>query len=179
MIHFTFLSGLNLYNYTPIGKRLLSSAKQCPHCSTPTAMVTQTRRDVSDGYGWRCRTCKKRLGSRSKSFFDKSRLTLQQWLILPYWWAREYPVTDAREEARVSKKMAIDAYQWLREICSQKLTQTTIKLGGDGKIVHIDESLFKHKPKVRKAIVFLFGPPEGGPIFLLLSLKVSGTSGTM
>ena len=127
-----------------------------PNCRTPTAMVTQRRRDVSDGYGWRCRTCKKRLGSRSKSFFDKSRLTLQQWLILLYWLAREYPVTDARQEACVSKKMAIDAYQWLREICSQKLTQTTIKLGGDGKIVHIDESLFKHKPKVRKAIVLLF-----------------------
>ena len=113
-------------------------------------MVTQRRRDVNDGYGWQCRTCKKRLGSRSKSFFDKSRLTLQQWLILLYWWAREYPVTDAQEEARVSKKMAIDAYQWLREICSQKLTQTTIKLGGDGKIVHIDESLFNTNPKYVK-----------------------------
>ena len=55
---------------------------------------------------------------------------------------------DAQEEAGVSKPMAIDAYQWLREICTKKLLQMPLKLGGHGKIVHIDESLFRHKPKV-------------------------------
>ena len=39
--------------------------------------------------------------TRAGSFFSKSKLTLQQWLVLLYWWVREYPVTDAAEEARV------------------------------------------------------------------------------
>ena len=53
-------------------------------------------------------TCKQSLSLRSGTFFDKSRMSLKQWLILFYWWAREYPVTDAAEEAEVEKKTASD-----------------------------------------------------------------------
>ena len=41
---------------------------------------------------------------------------------------------------------AVDIYQWLREVCSSK---TPIILSGQGRVVQIDESLFRHKPKVR------------------------------
>ena len=51
----------------------------------------------------------------------------------------------------MSNLMAIDVYQWLREVCISKLLQMTIKLGGTGKVVQIDESLFRHKPKVNHA----------------------------
>ena len=39
-------------------------------------------------------------------------------------------------------------YQWLREVCSTALIQQSIILGGPGKVVQIDESMFKNKPKV-------------------------------
>ena len=58
------------------------------------------------------------------------------------------PVSDAAEEAKVGRDTAIDAYQWFREVCTTKLLQTPIRLGGPGKVVQIDESLFRHKPKV-------------------------------
>ena len=74
-------------------------------------------------------------------------MKLKQWLMLMYMWAREYPIKDAQEEARVSKKTAIDVYQWLREVCSSALLQTPIKLG-PGVVVQVDESQFNHKPKV-------------------------------
>ena len=35
------------------------------------------------------------------------RLTLQKWMVLIYWWARQYPVGDAEEEAKVSTATAI------------------------------------------------------------------------
>ena len=57
------------------------------------------------------------------------------------------------EEASVSKTTAIDAYQWLREVCSSKLLSLTIKLGGPRKLIQIDESLFRHKPKVKSVII--------------------------
>ena len=42
-----------------------------------------------------------------------------------------------------------DVYQWLREVCTTRLIQDPpIVLGGPGKVVQIDESLFRHKPKV-------------------------------
>ena len=63
-------------------------------------------------------------------------------------------MTDAMEQAEVDTRTAVDVYQWLREVCTTKLLQTPIILGGPGIIVQIDESLFCHKPKVR---IMLYG----------------------
>ena len=61
---------------------------------------------------------------------------------------------DAAEEAEVQEKIAIDVYQWLREVCSTRLiTDGPIVLGGPGSTVQIDESLFQHKPKVANIII--------------------------
>ena len=69
-----------------------------------------------------------------------------------YLWAREYPVSDAAQEAEIS---SIDIYQWLCEVCTAKLLQTQIILGGPCVVVQIDESLFRHKPKVGRKPVQL------------------------
>ena len=61
-----------------------------------------------------------------------------------YWWVRQYPVSDAAQEAKVS---AIQAYQYFRDICSR---DAPLMIGGPGVIVQIDESLFRQKPKVSK-----------------------------
>lgn len=106
------------------------------------------RSDVTDGICWRCTRCKGRKSIRDGSFFTKSHITLQKWLILMYWWSREYPVTEAAEEAEVDPGSAVDVYRWLREICSTRLLHIPIVLGGPGIIVEIDESQFRHKPKV-------------------------------
>ena len=156
-------------------KHLLAGSKDCTTCNV--AMNFNRRSDISDGYRfvtvhsikeinqwisnlyknwqyqinsnrWRCPQCTKCVSVRDGSFFHKSKLTLQRWLILLYWWVRQYPVTDAAEEAKVEPNTAVAVYQWLREVCSTKLIQTRIQLGGNGAIVQIDESLFRHKPKV-------------------------------
>lgn len=129
------------------GKQVLASGKQCP-CGC--AMVLQGREDISDGCRWRCPDCHKAISIRSGSFFEKSRLTLQKWLLLMHWWAMEYPVKDASGEIGVSEATAIQVYCWMRDVCSYRLCtlDPQIKLGGAGKVVAIDESLFSHKPKV-------------------------------
>ena len=48
----------------------------------------------------------------------------------------------------ISRPSEVDAYQWLREVCNTNLLQAPIKLGGPECVVQIDESLFRHKPKV-------------------------------
>lgn len=113
-------------------------------------MVERERADVSDKVSWYCPRCYTRKTIREGSFFAKSRLPLQKWLLLVYLWVRQYPVTDASEEAEVDEHTAIDVYQWLREVCSQRLiNDPDIVLGGPNIVVQIDESLFRHKPKVR------------------------------
>ena len=114
-------------------KHLLASNMVCSNCGT--AMTLRQKSDVSDGCIFRCASCKTTKSLRAGSFFSKSKLTLQQWLVLLYWWVREYPLTDAAEEARIGRDTAIDAYQWFREVCSTKLIQNPIRLGGPGKVV--------------------------------------------
>ena len=43
------------------------------------------------------------------------------WLLLLYWWALQYPVTDAAEETKVEDNTAVAVDQWMREVCSTKL----------------------------------------------------------
>ena len=91
--------------------------------------------------------CRKLVGLRDGTFLDKSKLSLRQWM---YWWIRQYPVSDAAQEAEVQEKTAIQVYQYLRDICSWHLTSmdAPLLLGSPGVIVQIDESLFRRKPKV-------------------------------
>ena len=128
-------------------KRLLARSQDCASCNRP--MRQGTRRDVTDGLVWRCPGCKTTKSIREGSFFTKSRLTLQKWLLLLHFWMREYPVTDTASDVQVDKNTAVDVYRWLREVCSTKLLQSNIILGGAGVVVQADESLFRHKPKVQ------------------------------
>lgn len=111
-------------------------------------MVEVQRADIKDKYSWCCRICKTRQSIRHGSFFSKSKVELKQWVMVLFLWSREIPVGDAAELVGISERVAIDFYQWLREICTEKLVQTPIILGGPGVIVQIDESLHRHKPKV-------------------------------
>ena len=131
--------------------RLLSSSEDCDKCSTAqntVNMVERPRASLSDGVTWRCPQCHAMKSIRTGSFFSKSRLSLMKWLLMIMFWAKEYPVTQAAEDAEIGEDTAINIYQWLREVCSTALIQMPCVLGGPQKVVQIDESLFKHKPKV-------------------------------
>ena len=88
------------------------------------------------------------------SSVEKSKLPLQKWLVMMHWWIREYPVTDAAEEAKVTETTAIQVYQYFRDICSWRLLthDSPLLLSGPGVVVQIDESLFSHTPKVCRRI---------------------------
>ena len=119
-------------------------------CACGAMMELHNRADIRDGYRWRCPDCHKGTSIRKGSFFAKSKMTLQKWVILMHWWARQYPVKDAGQEVGVSEKSAIQVYSWMRDVRSYRLctVDPPIKLGGPGRVVSIDKSLFSHRPKV-------------------------------
>ena len=58
---------------------------------------------------------------RDGTFFTSSKLSLQKWLVLMYWWCRQYPVTDAAQEAKVTEATAVQIYQCFHDICSWRM----------------------------------------------------------
>ena len=45
-------------------------------------------------------------------------IKINKWMLVMYWWARQYSVTDSHDKAEIDKPTAIDihVYQWLRYI---------------------------------------------------------------
>ena len=60
-------------------------------------MLECSRKDLRDTVGWKCSCCKTRCSVRDGSFFAKSHLTLQQWVMLLHFWSRQNPVLDTAE----------------------------------------------------------------------------------
>ena len=104
---------------------------------------------MTDGVSWKCPHCKGCRSIRDGSFFSKSGLTLQKWLLLMMWAAWECPVTITATMVEVDVGTAINVYRynaidniiiyliivhdrWIREVKSQRLLSTPI--------IQIDES---------------------------------------
>ena len=131
-------------------KHLLAQSMQCQNCALPMQLQRRDTSVCSDGCSWRCPQCYTYKSLRHQSFFSKSRLSLQKWLLLMHLWSRDCPVTDAATEVEITEKSAIQLYQYFRDVCSWRLVNhdPPIALGGAGNVVAIDESLFSHKVKV-------------------------------
>ena len=114
-------------------------------------MDLKKRPSVKDQFSWRCTnsSCRTWLTLRHGSFFEKSNLDLQKWLHIIFLWSADASQKQIIETTGISQKTIIDCCSFLRDICSWKLLRDPTILGGPGCTVQIDESLFKHKPKVR------------------------------
>jgi len=75
-------------------------------------------------------------------------------IYLVYSWATKRSLSGAIKDVDVGKKMAINTYQWCRDMCSWSLINgPDIKLGGPGQVVEIDESVFTHQGKVSTVMI--------------------------
>ncbi|GFU87764.1 mitotic-spindle organizing protein 2A [Trichonephila clavipes] len=96
-------------------ENLISSRYECPKCGKN--MVMRERKGTIDGYEWRCRT----KGGEN-----------------PHDSMNEFAVKDVR----VNKNTVVDWYMFCREVCMAAILKESEPLGGEGKIVEIDESMF-------------------------------------
>ena len=105
----------------------------------------------SDGYAWQCPTCYTFKSIHHESFFSQPRLPLQKWLFMMQKWSRYLPVTEAAHDVEITEVSAVQLYQYFRDVCTWRLVNhdPQIVLGGAGKVIAIDESLFSHKLKLR------------------------------
>ena len=127
-------------------KGLLKNIQICPRCNCEMNLVKCG--DRSDGYRWECNRQMNRkrhraeLSVRSGSWFEKSNLTLEEMVKFTYWWCRDLEQCQIKHELGMSSSTAVDWDSFCREICEISIIENSESVGGEGKVVQIDESKF-------------------------------------
>ena len=123
---------------------LIASKRTCPICNEEMELVDCT--DRSDGYRWECR--KRANGKRHKSnvsirkgsWFENSNLTVEEVLKFTYWWTEGLTQEQIKKQLHINPNTAVDWDMFCRETCEVTIQQRSEKIGGEGKVVQIDES---------------------------------------
>ena len=146
--------------------RILATESICS-CGRPMRLIK--RLGKSDGYVFRCpKKCTQR-SVRHGSFFSGSKLELKQLVMLTYFWIMDIPTNRIHSMIGMSNQSLADWQNYLYEVCSVclcDLSEEERKIGGEGIIVEIDETLISKKPKYYRGRwypeLWLFGGTERG-----------------
>lgn len=101
------------------------------------------------GYSWRCRNRNNRSNrcyiERSvlqDSMFTECNIDIRKIICLMYEWACKSPINVTAERLQISEQTVSHYFKDFRNVCTWKLLQTPIELGGVDCVVEIDESMF-------------------------------------
>lgn len=144
---------------------LIPRIKYCDKCGH--LMKKKIKKNVRIGIIWRCASvCKKETSILHNTFFENSKIEIKNIIKFIYFWSYEIcSFKLIKRELDLHEHAYVDFRSYLREVCSLKLFENSEKLGGPGKIVEIDESLFtKRKYNVGRftSQQWVFGGIERG-----------------
>src|SRR6218665_633546 len=142
------------------GEHILHSKVDCAPCQHPYTLVKDKVKVSS--YFWRCPKCKKKQSLTKDSFLEGAKISPAKLVFLVFYWSSKIAVTTAKEHLDMSSATGVDYYQYMRDICSNKLVRSPMQLGGPGKEVQIDESLlvrakYRRGRNVRRKQQWIFG----------------------
>ena len=106
--------------------------------------LTLKRNTKTDGWWWRCSTkgCQQTKSIRLGTFFNESRLAITQVLLLVLNFAFEFLNTTMYQISGIAVHTVAAYKRRLRLIILTMFNKNDIRIGGEGRIVEIDESLF-------------------------------------
>ncbi|XP_055948314.1 uncharacterized protein LOC129981488 [Argiope bruennichi] len=125
---------------------LIANKYECCKCGKDMKLVE--RHDISDGFEWRCKSKVKgqmhdvKRSVRKGSFFELSRMTLNEILVQVYLWVTQSKVDFNMKESKCSSKTVCDYRSYCREVCVVEMIESSMKVGGSGVTVEVDESKF-------------------------------------
>ena len=108
--------------------------------------------------------CQNKIASKG-SWFDGIKLTMQQAILILYFWVYKYTQMQLRHELKIgSKHTSVDWYNFVREVCAKILISESEQIGGIGVTVEIDESMFCGRRKYNRGQIrnqiWVFGAVE-------------------
>jgi hypothetical protein len=127
-------------------QKLIASHYECVTCKNPMKLVED--KTVSDGFVWKCysmegikHTVKRSI--RRGSWFEHSNFSLQDVLLLTYYWYREYPHRTVQYELQTrTARIILDWYNFCKGACVDILLSRSIPIGGHGIKIELYESKF-------------------------------------
>lgn len=124
--------------------------KKCVNCGAD-ACVTLWKRPERFNFPLQfvCKKCRKRSSITINTWFHNSRLSIEESIILIACWVRNFTLEETAAECNVSVNTVCDFYGFCREVCYVIVTNDSVPIGGENKIVEIDESHLRTR-KYRK-----------------------------
>ncbi|XP_061191636.1 uncharacterized protein LOC133199826 [Saccostrea echinata] len=143
------------------------NGETCKSCETGKFGLRKDSSYSRDEHVWRCsnKKCHKKVSVRVGSWFENHKLTLEKILLITYFWVYQVSELFVRHELEIACQTIVDWYNFAREVCTCVLEKESEKIGGEGKVVEIDESKFGKRKfhKGRKVEgVWVFGGIERG-----------------
>ena len=129
-----------------MGEGLLAKSRLCSVCGSDMILVNCD--DRSDGFKWECRRRidgkrhRVEMSIRTGSWFAQSNMTLEEILKYTYWWCQDLDQVQIRHELVLATHTGVDWDSFCREVCEITLMEERESIGGEGKVVQIDESKF-------------------------------------
>lgn len=148
---------------------LLKREMLCPTCGSNMSLWKSE--SVADKYRWRCgkgkrgQRCNATRSLRHSSWFTKSKLTIQEIMLLTYDIMNQVPSKTIQKELGIEQQTACDWFQFCREVVLDFIETKSEMIGGEGKVVEIDESKFGKRKYHRGHYVkgqWVFGGVERG-----------------
>ena len=112
----------------------------------------QKNNSKADHCYWKCKRfimendkkklCNGNRSARSNSWFFKSKLAIGEILLFTYHWWYETPSNLLKLEYGFAAHTIVDWSSFCREVAIDQVMNNPEKIGGEGKIVEIDESKF-------------------------------------
>ena len=121
-------------------------------------MSWSLRGDTHDGGTWRCTSCGTYRSLRHNSFFQTFSISMTKIIRLIWYWCLQQVQVDTMDITGVSQPTITAFHQQMRIVTHLAYDPESIRLGGPGRKVEIDESLFikvfKLNPQNLKSIDF-------------------------
>ena len=117
-----------------------STRKDCIFCRNEKCIVLRKTSKQIIPYTLQCLQCNKGVIVAKIMWFEVGYITIKQSLGLIYLWLHDITGCNAADELGVTRKTVYDYYGYCREVCYVIVTNSDNVIGGEGKIMQIDDS---------------------------------------
>ena len=122
---------------------IIQNKQWCSKCNNNMYLMETSLDDYTDGFCLNCPTSPHhRVSIRRDSIIEGKKISLQQFLRILWHNCNTLSVSQAAKEEAMCPKTVRNIYESIRRCMVEDLLMTPVMIGGPGKIVEIDESLF-------------------------------------